>query len=203
MGLETIAIAGLALSAVGTGAGVLGQMQQAKAAQAAANYQSQVAAGNQQIATQNAQYAAASGEEQAAQQEQKTRAQEGAILAGEASSGVDVNSPTSTAVRTSQDVLGQLDAQTIRSNAARQAYGYETQATNFGNVASAETATGQNAMTGGEIGAGAGLLSGLGNASLNYTRAMGNASGINSSTDLSSDVGGESNPVDVFSSGNF
>jgi hypothetical protein len=163
-------------------------MQQASAQKAAANYQAEVATGNQQIATQNANYAAAEGEEQAAQKQQQTRAQEGAILAGQASSGVDVNSPTATGVRASQAELGALDAQTIRANAARQAYGYTTQATNFGNEAQAETATGENAMTGGEIGAAGSLLSGAGNASLNYSNAMRYASGINS-PEYSSEIG--------------
>lgn len=179
-----IAAAGLVMAAVGTAVSVAGQMQQASAAQAAAKYQSQVAAGNQQIATQNAQFAAAEGEAQAGIQEQKTRAQEGAILAGQASSGVDVNSPTSSAVRTSSDVLGQLDAQTIKSNAARKAYGYETEATNYGNAASADIAQGENSKTAGEIGAAGSLLSSFGNASLNYTKAMSNASGLGSSEPL-------------------
>lgn len=177
-----IAAAGLALSVIGTGAGVMGQLQQASAAKASANYQSEVAAGNQQIATQNAAYTAAEGEAQAGQQQQKVRAQEGAILAGQASSGVDVNSPTDTGVRASKAELGMQDTQTIRSNAARQAYGYQVEATGYGNQASAETATGQNAQTGGEIGAGASLLSGAGSESTNYANAIGSASGL-STTD--------------------
>lgn len=173
-----IAAAGLVMAAIGTAVSVSGQMQQASAQKASANYQSEVAASNQQQATQNAQFTAASGQEQAAQQEMKTRAQVGAIAAGEASSGVDVNSPTSTDVRTSQGELGQLDAQTIKSNAARQAYGYEVEGTQFGNQAAAETATGQNAEMAGEFGASGGLLSGVGNASLNYAKAIGSASGL-------------------------
>ncbi len=173
-----IAAAGLAMAAIGTAVSVSGQMQQASAAKAAANYQAQVAAGNQQIATNNANMAAASGEAQAAISEQKTRATVGAEEAAQGSSGVDINSPTATAVRTSQDMTGQLDAQTIRSNAARQAYGYETQSTNFENQSSADTAQGNNAMTAGEVGAGGSLLSGVGNASLNYANVMNNASGV-------------------------
>lgn len=170
--------AAVAIAAIGTAVSVSGQMQQAQAQKASANYQSEVAAGNQKIATQSADYAAASGEQQAAIQEQKTRAQIGSISAAEGSSGVDINSPTATAVRTSQGELGALDAQTIRSNAARTAYGYETQSTNFGNIASAETATGQNAETAGEVGGAGALLSGVGNASLNYAKVMGNSTGI-------------------------
>ena len=177
----TIAGAGLALSAVGTGVSVMGQMQQASAAKASADYQSQVAAGNAQVATQNANMAAASGEAQAAISEQKTRATVGAEEAAQGSSGVDINSPTAKAVRTSQDMTGQLDAQTIRSNAARQAYGYETQSTNFQNQSSADTAQGNNAMTAGEFGSVSSGLSGVGNAGLNYAGVMNKASGISTS----------------------
>lgn len=176
--VTTAAYIGVALAAAGAGASVLGTMQQASAAQAAAKYQSEVAAGNQEIANKNASFAAASGEQQAAIQEQKTRVQIGAIEAAQGSSGVDINSPTATAVRTSQNELGQLDAQTIKSNAARQAYGFETQANNFGNQASADIAQGNNAETAGKIGAGAGLLSSAGNASLNYSKIINNSSGL-------------------------
>lgn len=175
----TLAYAGLALSAAGTAAGVAGQIKSASAAKASADYQAQVASGNQQIALQNASAASKSGEAQAAIQEQKTRAQVGAIEASQGSSGVDINSPTASAVRTSAGELGDLDAQTIRSNAARTAYGYQTQATNFGNVSSSDTATGENAESAGYIGAGTGLLSGVGSASTNYASVMGKASGLN------------------------
>ena len=184
-----IAAAGLALSVIGTGAGVMGQLQQASAAKASANYQSEVAAGNQQIAKQNAAYTAAEGEAQAGQQQQKVRAQEGAILAGQGSSGVDINSPTSQAVRASQSELGALDAQTIRANAARKAYGFESQAANFGNAASADTATGENAQTAGEIGAAGSLLSGAGDTAQNYADVMGKASGMGANQVYSSAIG--------------
>ena len=185
----TLAYAGLALSAVGTAGSMLGQMQQASAAKASADYQAQVAAGNQQIATQNASFAAAEGEQLAAQKQQQTRAQEGAILAGQGSSGVDINSPTSQAVRASQSELGALDAQTIRANAARKAYGFESQAANFGNAASADTATGENAQTAGEIGAAGSLLSGAGDTAQNYADVMGKASGMGANQVYSSAIG--------------
>lgn len=182
----TLAGVGLGLSAIGTGVGVMGQLQQASAASAAAKYQSEVAAGNQTIANQNASFASAEGEQQAAMSEQKTRATEGAILAGQASSGVDVNSPTSKGVRASETELGQLDADTIRANAARQAYGYETQATNFQNQASADTSQAQNYAISGPLNSGGSLLSGVGNASTNYANVMGKASGMNAAAYINS-----------------
>lgn len=174
------AVVAAAASAAGAAVSAQAAMQNANAQAASAKFQSQVAAGNQQTALQNAAFAAASGEQQAAVQEQKTRAQIGAIEASQGSSGVDVNSTTATNVRTSQGELGKLDAETIRSNAARQAYGYETQGNNFGNSSSADVSQAQNAETAGDFSAGAGLLSGAGNAAANYSKVMNNSTGINS-----------------------
>lgn len=192
-------VAAVVIAAIGTAVSYEGSVQQASAQKAAAKYQSQVADSNQQLAIQNANFAAVSGEQKAAIQEQKTRAQVGAIAASQGSSGVDVNSPTSTAVRTSQGELGALDAQTIRANAARAAYGFETQATNFGNQSSADISQGDNAETAGDTKAAGGLLSSAGNASLNFSRTMGNANGLNTTdSDISRqdevaiDVAGES-----------
>lgn len=173
-----VAVIGAVAAAAGAATSAAASMQQAEAAKAAAEYQSKVAAGNQQIALQNASFAAASGEEKAAIQEQKTRAQVGSIAAAEGSSGVDINSPTASAVRTSAGELGALDTSTIRSNAAREAYGYQTQAANFGNASSADISQGNNASIAGDVGAAGGLLSGFGSASTNYANVMGKASGI-------------------------
>ena len=173
-----IAAAGLAMAAIGTGVSAMGQMQQASAAKASADYQAKVAAGNAQLASQNAAMASASGEAQAAISEQKTRAEVGTELAAQGSSGVDINSSTASAVRASQDMTGQLDAQTIRSNAARQAYGYETQSTNYENQSSADTSQGQNAQTAGYVGAGGSLLSGVGNEGMNYANVMNKNTGL-------------------------
>jgi hypothetical protein len=173
-----IAIGGLAVSAIGAGVGAMGAIQSANAQKASADYQAQVAANNQKTAQQNAAFAAASGEAQAANKAQQTRAQVGAVEAQQGSFGVDINSPTASAVRTSQGELGALDADTIRSNAARQAYGYEGQANNFGNAEQADIAQGNNAATAGDFNAGSGLLSGFGNAGLNYAGALNKASGL-------------------------
>lgn len=184
------AVIGATAAAAGAATSAAGAIQQANASQASAKYQSEVANSNAQIATQNANFAAASGEQQAAIQEQKTRAQIGSEEAAQGSSGVDINSPTESAVRKSTDELGQLDAQTIRSNAARQAYGYETQSTNFGNQSAADLSQGANAETAGDINAGGGLLSSAGNASLNYAKVVGNANGIPTTPDVGTGTGG-------------
>lgn len=116
-----------ALLVAATAVSAIGQIQQSKAASAAAGYNSQVAANNAKVATQNAQYAGAEGNQNVAAAGQKARATEGAILANQGASGVDVNSGSSVDTRESEAKVGMLNELNIRSQAARTAYGYQTQ----------------------------------------------------------------------------
>lgn len=121
---------GFALPLLAAGSAVMstvGALQQGEAASAADKYNGQIAMANSQIANRNAVQASEAGEIQAANSGMKTRANAGSIKANQGASGVDVNKGSPVDVRTSQDQLGKLDALTIRSNAAKQAYGYETQ----------------------------------------------------------------------------
>ncbi len=61
----------------------------------------------------------------------KTRGQVGAIEASQAASNITVGSGSAVDVRSSAAEMGELDALTIRSNAEKQAYGYQTQAAAF------------------------------------------------------------------------
>jgi hypothetical protein len=54
----------------------------------------------------------------------------GRTKAAQAASGIDVNSGSAVSVQASERMLGMLDALTIRSNAARAAYGYQAEAGN-------------------------------------------------------------------------
>lgn len=178
-GTSAIAIASLAVGAVGAGVSAIGAINAAHAQSEAADYNAKIAAQNQQLANQNATQAGLAGEQQAAMSEQKTRAEVGAIKAASAAGGVDVNSGSAVDVRSSAAELGELNAITIRSNAAKQAYGYETQATGSGNQATLDTLQGSNATTAGEIGAGSTLLGGLGSAGANYAKFLNTNSPMN------------------------
>lgn len=92
------------------------------------NAKAQIARNNAIIARQNASQALGAGEVRAEGQGLKNRAQLGAIRAGQAASGVDVNTGSAADVQQSAAMLGAHDMMMIRSNAARQAYGYETEA---------------------------------------------------------------------------
>lgn len=169
MGLETIAIAASIGSAV---MGGIGAIQQGNAASAASAYNAQMAANNAKIATQNAAFTAAEGEANSAQEQAKTRATVAATLANQGASGVDVNTGSAVDVRASESKLGMLNAMTIRSNAARQAYGYQTEAASDRAQSNVYKSQAKNDKTAGYLNAGATVLGGLGQASM-YQKWLG------------------------------
>lgn len=115
-------LVGGVLSAFGAFEGLSSQSQNAA-------FQAQVAANSAAIARTNYKLQIESGEETSADQEMQLRSQVGTQKAGQAASGVDVNSASSTASRAGTAEVGTLDVLTQRSNNARQAYGYEVAAT--------------------------------------------------------------------------
>jgi hypothetical protein len=119
----------LATAIGGAGLSAAGAYSSAEAQASNANYQAQVAANNAAVAKQNATLDTAAGVTQSGNQELKTRAAVGTTKAGQAASGVDVNSGSFPAVRSSESELGMLDAMTIRSNAAKEAYSQQVAAT--------------------------------------------------------------------------
>lgn len=127
----TIAIASLALGAVSTGAGFLGQMQQQQAAGAQQSYLAQQARQRQQIADQQARDATQRGEVAVEKQRNLTAQRIGTQQAALAAQGTTLEgSPTDILGDTAR--AGEQDALTQRSNAAREAYGYKVQGAGFG-----------------------------------------------------------------------
>lgn len=177
--LEAVGISAATASAIGTAASVggaviggLGAISQAQSQAASAKYSSQVAAENATIANQNAQWAGQSGEQQAAMSEQKTRAEVGSIQANQAASGINVNTGSAVDVRSSAVENGELDAITIRSNAARQAYGYQTQSTSDVAQSTLDKSQAGYDSTAGDISGASTLIGGIGSASNNYTKYL-------------------------------
>lgn len=181
----TIASVGSAVGTIasiaGAGVGALGAIKQGQAEKSSAEYNSQIAANNAKLATQNAAYSGAEGVAQAEASSFKTRAQVGGILANQGASGVDVNTGSAVDVRSSASQLGELNALDIRSNAARQAYGYQTEAVGSQAQSTLDQSQAANAGTAGNISAGSTLLGGLGSASTNYTGFL-NKNGLGASS---------------------
>lgn len=164
------AIAAVAASVIGAGVTAYSAEASGAAQSKAASYQAQVALNNQQTANNNAAAATAAGAAQEQQNAMKTRAEVGAQLAEQASSGLDVNSGSAVDVRKSTSMLGELSGLNIVNNAARQAYAYQTQSSNFGAQAQLDTMEASSATAAGNIGAAGSIISGLGSAGSMYSQ---------------------------------
>lgn len=150
----TALIGGTLLNAYGKG-------KSAGANAAANNYKAEMADNNAAIATQQAQWAAEVGEQSVGAAGLKTRATEAGIKANQAASGIDVNEGSAVQVQDSVRQLGMLDALTIRSNAARQAYGYQVEASNQKAQAELYRFASKNDLDAGHIDAASTILGGV------------------------------------------
>ena len=154
----------------GTAISGVGQYEAGQARSQAAAYQAQVAANNAEIARRNATMDIQSGETAAVNQGLKTAQRVGQEKATQGASGLDVNSGSAVAVRAGTAQVGMLDALTIRSNAAKKAYGEQVQATSDTAQSQLLSAESSQAATAGEIGAAGTLLSGASTVGANYTK---------------------------------
>lgn len=184
------AVAGIA----GAGVSAFGAYEGGQAQSQASMYQAQVAANNAAIARQNAEMETQSGEIAANNYAMRTRAVVGSTKANQAASGVDVDTGSNVNVRAAESELGALDALTIRSNAARQAYGYEVAATSDMAESQLLESESKQAKTAGTLSALGSFLGGVGSVGGKYA-AWQNVGGVNPAV---STVGGplSLNPAD-------
>lgn len=99
------------------------QAEEGKVQQSIANY-------NANVAEQQALDAQRRGIMEAGERRAQTRQQIGRQRTALAASGVDVSSGSALDIFADTAAYGELDAQTIQSNAMREAYGYRTQSSN-------------------------------------------------------------------------
>jgi hypothetical protein len=158
--LTMMAAASLALGAVGTGASVIGQGQQAAAQAGQANYMAQVARNNQIIAQRNATLATQQGQVQEDRQQLKTAQLLGSQRAALAAQGGDVNAGSDLDILGDTARAGASDAQTIHYNAMLQAYGHQLEADAAGGQANLYSANAANTMANLPFGIGSSLLGG-------------------------------------------
>ena len=149
---------------VGSAVSAVGQMQQAKAQAAAANYNAKVSDINAQISQRRAQDALERGADEEQRQRLKTQQILGQQRAAMAANGVDIGwgSPLDTMVDTA--TMGELDALTIRQNAARENYDYRVQAMNGEADAELKRGEAKSALQGGSLAAMGTLIGGVGSA---------------------------------------
>jgi len=127
-----------AAGAVGMGSSILGSLfkgigavQSGEAQSGQMKYQAGIALLNSQIMSQNSEYALNTGEQTAMRYGMKSGQQQGAIVAAQASSGVDVNSGSNKQVQESAKHVAQMDMTQIRADAAKTAYDYRVQSNNY------------------------------------------------------------------------
>ncbi len=155
---STAATGSAIFSGLGMVTSALGAIQQGQAAKQSAKYNAEVQQNNAAIARQNATLAGREGAANAAIQQQKTRENVAAIKSAQAGNGVNVNTGSAVDVQSGAAEAGLLNAITVRSNAARQAYGYQTQASSSEAQSELDKAQGKNAETASYVNAGSTLI---------------------------------------------
>lgn len=185
----SLAAISIGSSALGGATGAVGSIMGGNSQASMYQYQAGIAQMNAQIAKQNASYATAAGEVTAQQSGMKTSQEIGAIKAGQGAGGLAVGSGTNARVVDSQLQVGQEDQALIRSNVAKQAYGYEVTAAQDTAQAQLDTQAASNSKTAGYIGAFSSLLGSAGSVSSKWLQAS-NAGVFNSSSSGGGDLVG-------------
>ena len=153
-----------AIAVISAGISAYGASEQASAQKKAANYQAQVEANNAKIAAWQRTDAINRGEREAQNSMRERSAMIGKQRAALAANGVDLNQGSALDLLASTEFLGQEEVNTIQSNDAREAWGYEIQGANSRNNSSFEQWKARNASPG-KAGAMAGASSLLSSAS--------------------------------------
>lgn len=145
-----------------------GQYQQGQASEATAGYNAKVASQNANIAQQNAIISSQAGSSLAGMQSQKTRATIGSIRADQGASGVQTDTGSAAQTKISARELGEIDALTVRSNALKEAHGYQVQSENQMAQSLLDKYEGAAASSAGKFGAGSTFLGGVAKAAGSY-----------------------------------
>lgn len=163
--LSTLAL--LAVSGAKTALNYTEQQHAAKITEQAGDAQAGLIRTNAALATNQAADAIARGDQAASGVARETRALGGSQRAALAAQGVDVGSGSAADVVANDQSLGALDQLTIRQNAAREAYGFKTQAAGYTaqadwtQAAARNTAAGIRRQSAGTLLGGAGELANI------------------------------------------
>jgi hypothetical protein len=157
--------------------GAAGAVQQGQAAGAAGRYNQQIAEMNATLSDRRAKDAM----ERGAIAEQRKRQEVASIIGKQtvamAANGVDLSFGSPLDTLTDTAVLGELDALTIRTNTAREAYDFKVQGVNQRAQGKLERMKGDAAETGGYLKAGGTILGGGGSAYGQYKGGGGKSFG--------------------------
>jgi hypothetical protein len=160
---------GAITSIAGIGIQAYGQHEQGQAQQAAdvakakaAESSAQLDDFNATVASEQSQDALDRGNLQADEYRATVRGAIGTTRTIQAASGVDVGYGSAADVQADEAFLGKLDETTIRSNAVRQAWGYQVQSLNYKQQGVITRETGQADIAAGDAAANAGNIAAVG-----------------------------------------
>jgi hypothetical protein len=166
----SLAVTGIVVAGIGVGISAYSAIQAGNAQQAASDYQAQVAANNATIASYNANAAIATGNQQLQAAQEQAAQHQGMIRAAFGAGGIDLDSGSS--LRDQQGVaqVDTLNQETITSNAARSAWNFQNQGSNFSSTAMLDTQTANNASTASYMSSFSSLLGGAGTMASQYSK---------------------------------
>lgn len=150
-----MALTSLAAQSAGAGMSVAGKYYETLGQKYALNLQAKLDEVNAKIAEGQARDSLQRGEREEQNLRLSTAQLKGTQTASIAANGVDLTSDTAVAILTSTDVLGEVDANTIKSNALREAWGHRLEAVNLRGSAATNRATAKSLSP---IGAAVGTL---------------------------------------------
>jgi len=163
--------ASIALAAGGSILSGIAAKRSADATASAYGYQSQVAGMNSKLALQNRDWALQAGGKAAVQYGMKARADAGNIKVAQAASGVRLDSDSSVNVRESQKMITRMDTDTINTDTARKAYGFEVASETAKTQAEMYSRASSDAKKAGNLAMMASLVSGAGSVAGKWTEA--------------------------------
>lgn len=131
IGSTTLAVVAITATVLSAATSMYAAQQQGKAAKAQADYQAAVARNNKIIADRQAEDAIKRGEVAEQERRLETRRLIAAQRATSAGSGVLVDEGSALSLNEDAAEQGEFEALTIRSNAAREAYGFRVQGAGF------------------------------------------------------------------------
>lgn len=136
-----MAFTSVALMGAGAASNTVGAYFGAKHAKNALEYEANIADINAGLAEKAAEGELRRGEREEQSSRLKTAQVKSTQRAALAANGIDLGSETAGRILTSTDVMGEIEANTIKSNAIASAWGYRIQGTQYGNEAIVNRAT--------------------------------------------------------------
>lgn len=127
----SMVMAAVAMQATGAAGNTVSAYYGAKSQKSSLEFQAQLDDINARLAESSAQTILFQGQREEQRSRLQTAQMKSAQRVALAANGVDLTEGSAAEILTSTDVLGEVDANTIRANAVRAAWGQRTQATNL------------------------------------------------------------------------